>query len=95
MRYKADWLFKCVWLSTFSFPRRGQLKPLLEEPNVIEIAKKHNKTPAQVLIRHGIQRGVIVLAKSVTPERVKSNFEVNNALDNIRVISLLWRLIFI
>lgn len=55
---------------------RGRTPPLLEEPNVIEIAKKYHKTPAQVLLRHGIQRGVVVLFKSASEERVKSNFEV-------------------
>lgn len=50
--------------------------PLLEEPVVIEIAKKYNRTPAQILLRHGLQSGVVVLSKSVTPERIKSNFKV-------------------
>ena len=60
---------------TFAFYRVAE-KPLLEEPNVVEIAKKYNKTPAQVLLRHGIQRGVVVLYKSVSEERLKSNLEV-------------------
>ena len=51
--------------------------PILDEPNVIEIAEKYNKTPAQVLLRHGIQRGIVVLVKSVTADRVKSNFDVS------------------
>ncbi|KAH9278212.1 1,5-anhydro-D-fructose reductase [Echinococcus granulosus] len=55
---------------------KGQAKPLLQEENVVEIAHKHKKTPAQVLLRHGLQRGLIVLTKSVTPERIKSNFDV-------------------
>ncbi|CDI97758.1 aldo keto reductase family 1 member B4 [Echinococcus multilocularis] len=51
-------------------------KPLLEEESVLEIAERHKKTPAQVLLRHGLQRGIVVLIKSVTPERIKSNFDV-------------------
>ncbi|VDK24473.1 unnamed protein product [Taenia asiatica] len=55
---------------------QGKDKPLLQEENVVEIANNHKKTPAQVLLRHGLQRGIVVLIKSVTPERIKSNFDV-------------------
>ncbi|VDM22562.1 unnamed protein product, partial [Hydatigera taeniaeformis] len=51
-------------------------KPLLQEDTVVEIAQRHSKTPAQVLLRHGLQKGIVVLIKSVTPERIKSNFDV-------------------
>ncbi|EUB56733.1 Putative reductase [Echinococcus granulosus] len=52
----------------------GKVKSLLEEENVVEIARKHGKAPAQVLLRHGLQRGIVVIVKSVTPERIKANF---------------------
>ncbi|PYI12333.1 Aldo/keto reductase [Aspergillus sclerotiicarbonarius CBS 121057] len=42
---------------------------------VIETARKLGKSPAQVLISWAVQRGTAVLPKSVTAERVRSNFE--------------------
>ncbi|KUL86795.1 hypothetical protein ZTR_04841 [Talaromyces verruculosus] len=47
----------------------------VDDALVIETAKKLNKTPAQILISWAIQRGTVVLPKSVTPERIESNFQ--------------------
>lgn len=49
---------------------------LLSHTQLIAIAKQYNKTVAQVLIRYQLQRGHIVIPKSVTKSRIQSNFEV-------------------
>ncbi|MCD7958947.1 MAG: aldo/keto reductase [Ruminococcus sp.] len=49
---------------------------LFENPVLVEIGAKYNKTPAQVMLRWNIQRGVIVLPKSTHLERMKQNFNV-------------------
>jgi L-glyceraldehyde reductase len=48
---------------------------VIDAPAVKEIAKKVNKTPAQILIAWGARQGFVVIPKSVTPERIRSNFE--------------------
>jgi len=53
-----------------------RLMPLLKNDVVVNISKKHRKTPAQVLIRWQLQEHVVVIPKSVNPKRIKENFEV-------------------
>jgi 2,5-diketo-D-gluconate reductase A len=49
---------------------------LLDNATIGSVAQAHGKTPAQVLIRWSIQLGNIVIPRSSSPERIKSNFEV-------------------
>ncbi|KAK1760015.1 putative oxidoreductase C2F3.05c [Echria macrotheca] len=51
-------------------------KDKLEHTVLGRIAAKHSKTPAQVLIRYGLQKGWVVLPKSKTPERIEQNADV-------------------
>ncbi|WP_313030216.1 aldo/keto reductase [Brucella sp.] len=49
---------------------------ILENPTLKTIAEKHGKSVAQVILRWHIETGNIVIPKSVTPARIKQNFEV-------------------
>jgi len=49
---------------------------LLHDEDLLKIAKTKNKTVAQVLLRFQVQRQVAVIPKSITPSRIKENFEI-------------------
>ena len=55
---------------------------LLVDPVVTAIAKRVNKTPAQVLLAWAIQRGTALLTTSKTPSRIKENFDVSAIPDD-------------
>ena len=63
----------CLWPT--STGKQATCKPL-EGATVLQIATQLGKTPAQVLIRWGIQRGTVVIPKSINPERIANNFDV-------------------
>lgn len=50
--------------------------PLLKDELLTLLGKKYNKTQAQIGLRFNIQRGIVVIPKSITPERIKENFQV-------------------
>ena len=61
--------------------RRNEDDPvLLEEPVILEIAKKHSVTPAQVLISWAIHRDTAVIPKSVSNERIIQNLASKDVL---------------
>jgi 2,5-diketo-D-gluconate reductase A len=49
---------------------------VLDDSTITQIAEEVGKTPAQVVLRWHVQRGDIVFPKSVTPSRMKENFEL-------------------
>ena len=49
---------------------------VLDDAEIGEIAEKLDRTPAQVVLRWHIQHGYIVFPKSVTPDRIRENFEI-------------------
>ncbi|MDJ0665170.1 MAG: aldo/keto reductase [Acidimicrobiia bacterium] len=48
----------------------------LGDPLLAEIGRPYGKTPAQVLIRWGIDKGFVVLPKSVHADRIAENYDV-------------------
>jgi len=61
---------------------------LLEDPVITAIARRVNKTPAQVLLAWAIQRGTAPLTTSKTPSRIQENFQVSTLPeDAVREIS--------
>ena len=48
----------------------------LRDPVLAEIAKSHEVTPAQVVLRWHLELGIIVIPKSARPERIESNLDL-------------------
>ncbi|NP_001297940.1 uncharacterized protein LOC326033 homolog [Esox lucius] len=59
---------------------RGDTDPgrLLEDPVVGDVAKKHRRSPAQVLLRYNVQQGIAVIPKSVKPNHILENTKIFN-----------------
>ena len=80
--YHPQWelheLHKTHGIVLLAFASLGHaLEPrLLDDELVVSIARRVGKTPAQVLLAWGIQRGSAVLTASVTPSRIGENFDV-------------------
>jgi diketogulonate reductase-like aldo/keto reductase len=75
--YQEDLLQFCknnkIQLEAYSPLTRGKR---LNHRNIVELAKKYDKTPAQVLIRWSLQHDVIVIPKSIHEARIKENSQV-------------------
>jgi len=50
---------------------------LLDDPVIAGIARRVNKTPAQVALAWAVQRGTAFLTTSTNPRRIQENFEVS------------------
>jgi diketogulonate reductase-like aldo/keto reductase len=59
-----------------TFYRDGQHSSTLHDPVIGVIAKAHDKTPAQVMLRWHLQQGRSVIPKSTKPQRIAENIDV-------------------
>ncbi len=66
-----------IVLQAFAALGHGMEPKLFEHPVITAIAKRVNKTPAQVLLAWAIQRGTALLTTATTPTRIKENFDVS------------------
>jgi D-xylose reductase len=71
-------------LSYLELDMAGAAESVLEQSAVKQAAKRLNKTPAQVVLRWGVQRGNSIIPKTTKPERLKENlalfdFSLNDA----------------
>jgi 2,5-diketo-D-gluconate reductase A len=61
---------------TESWGPLGQGKGLLENPSIVEVARRKDRTPAQVVLRWHVQLGSVVIPKSVHSDRIRENIQV-------------------
>lgn len=76
-RTEHEWLEKYhVQHMAYAPLGQGRKNEMFENPALVEIAKAHGKTAAQIALRFLMQSGVIVIPKSVHEGRIKENFDV-------------------
>lgn len=61
-----------VFNPTATWPEAEPMK----DPLVIDLSKKYKKTPAQILLRHMVQRGISTIPKSTNPDRIRENINI-------------------
>lgn len=69
----------------------GYLK-VLDDPLIIELSKKYNKTPAQITLNYLINKDIIVIPRTSNPERLKENIDIFNFLLEEKDIKLIEKL---
>jgi alcohol dehydrogenase (NADP+) len=60
------------------FGTKIDLPDILNNPVVRTIAAKHKKSEAQIVLRHAIQKEIVVIPKSTNPERLRQNIDIFN-----------------
>jgi diketogulonate reductase-like aldo/keto reductase len=91
--YQRELLEYCqrhqIQLEAYSPLTRGER---LNHPTVLDVAKRHGRAPAQVLIRWSLQHSVVAIPKSVRKERILENsrvFDFVLTADDMKVLDSL------
>ncbi len=77
-------------LSYFSIGMAEKNESIIEQSIVKEIAERHQRTPAQIVLRWGIQRGTAIVPKTVNIDRMKENraiYEFELAQEDMAALS--------
>jgi 2,5-diketo-D-gluconate reductase A len=75
-------------------PIGGQRNDVLREPVVVEVAERHGRTPAQIVLRWHLELGLTAVPKSSDPVRLGQNlhvFDFSLSADEVAAISALDR----
>ncbi|NIB40466.1 aldo/keto reductase [Pseudomaricurvus alkylphenolicus] len=81
-------------LSYFELNMAEPIESVITQQAVVDIAEAHGKTPAQVVLRWGVQRDTVVITKSTKTERLQENiniFDFTLSDDEMAAISALNR----
>lgn len=76
----------------YPFGGRGHTSELLGNETIVDIAKEHGVSAAQVILRWNLQKGVVVIPGSSNPEHIKENTEIydfeltNDEMDRINAL---------
>ena len=78
--------------SWYPFGGRGHTQENFENEVITELAEKHGKTPAQVILRWQLQAGFIAIPGSSNPDHIAENYDIfdfeltDDEMDQIRAI---------
>src|SRR5207253_11466505 len=91
--YQRELLKYCqkqgIQVEAYSPLARGER---LKHPRIGSLAEKYSETPAQLMIRWGIQHGLVVIPKSTREERMRENgqvFDFDISDDDMRTLDSL------
>lgn len=76
--------------SYFELDMAREEESVLAHPEIVEIARNHGRTPAQIVLRWGVQRGTAVIPKSRNPARMRENrsiFDFALSADEMAAVS--------
>ncbi len=65
-----------IYLEAYAPLMSSRVKELLEDETLLETAKKHGKTPAQVALRYLLEREIVPIPKSATKQRIEENIDI-------------------